>query len=37
MVVGVGGRLGDGLVDRVGELLGGLEDAPTGSPMAAPA
>jgi predicted Zn-dependent peptidase len=37
MVVGVGGRLGEGLVDRVGELLGGLEDAPTGSPLPAPA
>src|SRR4051812_42086170 len=36
MVVGVGGRLGDGLVDRVEELLGGLEDAPSGAPLAAP-
>jgi predicted Zn-dependent peptidase len=36
MVVGIGGRLGEGLVDRVGELLGGLEDAPTGSPLPAP-
>jgi predicted Zn-dependent peptidase len=35
MVVGVGGRIGDGLVDRVGELLGDLEDAPTGSPLPA--
>jgi predicted Zn-dependent peptidase len=35
MVVGVGGRLGDGLVERVGELLGGLEDSPTGAPLPA--
>jgi len=35
MVVGVGGRIGDGLVERVGELLGGLEDGPTGSPVPA--
>jgi predicted Zn-dependent peptidase len=31
MVVGVGGRIGDGLVERVGELLGDLDDAATGS------
>src|SRR4051794_13245321 len=37
MVVGVGGRLGDGLVDRVEELLGGLEDSPSGAPLPAPA
>ena len=30
MVVGVGGRTGDGLQERIEELLGGLEDAPTG-------
>ncbi len=35
MVVGVGGRTGDGLLERIEELLGGLEDAPTGSPLAA--
>src|ERR671931_728648 len=34
-VVGVGGRIGDGLADRVEELLGDLEDAPTGAPLAA--
>jgi predicted Zn-dependent peptidase len=32
MVVGVGGRIGDGLAERVEELLGDLEDAPTGAP-----
>jgi predicted Zn-dependent peptidase len=32
MVVGVGGQLGDGLLERVGELLGDLEDAETGEP-----
>src|SRR4051812_30429560 len=37
MVVGVGGRLGDGMVERVEELLGGLEDAATGAPLPAPA
>ncbi len=37
MVVGVGGRIGDGLIERVEELLGGLEDAPTGSPLPASA
>jgi predicted Zn-dependent peptidase len=35
MVVGVGGRIGDGLVGRVEELLGDLEDMPTGSPVPA--
>src|SRR5439155_14762409 len=35
MVVGVGGRVGEGLAERVQELLGDLEDAPTGSPLAA--
>src|SRR4249919_3836509 len=35
MVVGVGGRTGDGLLERIEELLGGLEDAPTGSPLPA--
>lgn len=35
MVVGVGGRVGDGLVERVEELLGGVEDGPTGSPLPA--
>ena len=35
MVVGVGGQLGDGLTERIEELLGDLEDAPTGSPLAA--
>jgi predicted Zn-dependent peptidase len=35
MVVGVGGRIGDGLVERIEELLGGLEDASTGSPQPA--
>jgi predicted Zn-dependent peptidase len=37
MVVGIGGRTGDDLVDRITELLGDLEDAPTGEPLAAPA
>ncbi|HZQ66168.1 MAG TPA: pitrilysin family protein [Gaiellaceae bacterium] len=37
MVVGIGGRLGDRLVDRVEELLGDLEDGPTGSPLPAQA
>jgi predicted Zn-dependent peptidase len=32
MVVGIGGRIGDGLTERIEELLGDLEDAPTGSP-----
>ena len=35
MVVGIGGRIGEGLADRVEELLGDLEDAPTGAPLAA--
>ena len=35
MVVGVGGNLGDGLLDRVGELLGDLEDGETGAPAPA--
>ena len=30
MVVGIGGRLGDGLTDRLEELLGGIEARPTG-------
>src|SRR3954454_7619038 len=37
MVVGVGGRIGDDLVERVESLLGGLDDAPTGAPLPAPA
>jgi predicted Zn-dependent peptidase len=36
MVVGIGGRTGDGLTERIEELLGDLEDAPTGSPLPAP-
>jgi predicted Zn-dependent peptidase len=36
MVVGIGGRTGEGLLDRLHELFGGLEDAPTGSPAPAP-
>jgi predicted Zn-dependent peptidase len=35
MVVGVGGRIGDDLVERVAELFGDLEDAPTGAPLPA--
>jgi predicted Zn-dependent peptidase len=35
MVVGVGGRIGDDLVEQIGELLGDLEDAPTGTPLPA--
>jgi predicted Zn-dependent peptidase len=31
MVVGVGGRTGEALLDRIEELLGGLEDGPTGT------
>jgi predicted Zn-dependent peptidase len=37
MVVGIGGRIGDGLIERLTELLGDIEDAPTGSPEPAPA
>src|SRR6476659_4632107 len=36
MVVGIGGRTGEGLVERIEELFGGLEDASTGSPAPAP-
>jgi predicted Zn-dependent peptidase len=32
MVVGVGGRVGDGLLERIEELLGDLADAETGEP-----
>lgn len=32
MVVGIGGRVGDGLTDRLEELLGGIEPRPTGAP-----
>src|SRR2546428_1550748 len=32
MVVGVGGQIGDGLLERIGELLGHLPDAETGEP-----
>src|SRR5881409_162268 len=32
MVVGVGGKIGDDLHERVQELLGDLEEAPTGQP-----
>jgi predicted Zn-dependent peptidase len=35
MVVGVGGRIGDGLDERLADLLGDLEDASTGSPLPA--
>jgi predicted Zn-dependent peptidase len=35
MVLGIGGQVGDGLLERVGELLGDLEDSPTGSPLPA--
>jgi predicted Zn-dependent peptidase len=35
MVVGVGGRIGDGLVERIEELLGDLEDSPSGEPLPA--
>jgi predicted Zn-dependent peptidase len=34
-VVGVGGRIGNDLVERVAELFGDLEDAPTGAPLPA--
>jgi predicted Zn-dependent peptidase len=33
IVVGVGGQIGDGLLERVGELLGDMPDAPTGAPQ----
>jgi predicted Zn-dependent peptidase len=32
MVVGIGGNLGDGLYERIGELLGDVEEAETGEP-----
>jgi predicted Zn-dependent peptidase len=32
MVIGIGGRLGDGLHERIEELLGDLDDAETGEP-----
>jgi len=35
MVVGVGGRTGDELLERIEELLGGIEDSETGSPLPA--
>ena len=35
IVVGIGGRLGDGLHDRLEELLGGVEARPTGVPAPA--
>ena len=35
MVVGVGGRIGDGLPERIQELLGDLSDAETGTPLPA--
>jgi predicted Zn-dependent peptidase len=35
MVVGVGGRTGDGLLERIEELLGGIDDSETGSPLPA--
>jgi predicted Zn-dependent peptidase len=35
MVVGVGGRIGDGLTERIEELLGDLAAADTGSPLPA--
>ncbi len=35
MVVGVGGRIGGDLDERIEELLGDLDDAPTGSPLPA--
>jgi predicted Zn-dependent peptidase len=37
MVVGVGGRTGDDLIPRIAELLGDIEDSPTGEPLAAAA
>jgi predicted Zn-dependent peptidase len=35
MVVGVAGNLGEGLVERIGELLGGVTDGETGAPASA--
>ncbi len=35
MVVGVGGRIGDDLAGRVEQLLGDIEDGPTGTPQPA--
>jgi predicted Zn-dependent peptidase len=35
MVVGVGGQLGDGLLERIEELLGDLADGETGAPASA--
>jgi predicted Zn-dependent peptidase len=32
IVVGIGGRIGDGLLERLEELLGGIEPRPTGAP-----
>jgi predicted Zn-dependent peptidase len=32
MVVGVGGRIGEGLLDRIGELMGDVPDGTTGAP-----
>ena len=37
IVVGLGGAVGDGLLEKLGELLGDLEPGETGSPEAAPA
>jgi predicted Zn-dependent peptidase len=37
MVLGIGGQLGDGLLGRIEELLGDLEDGETGSPAPAEA
>jgi predicted Zn-dependent peptidase len=36
IVVGLGGAVGDGLLEKLGELLGNLEPADTGSPDPAP-
>jgi predicted Zn-dependent peptidase len=33
MVVGIGGRIGDGLTERLEELLGGIEPRPTGQAL----
>jgi predicted Zn-dependent peptidase len=35
MVIGIGGRIGDGLLDRLEELLGGVEPRETGAPAQA--